>query len=213
MQTSLQAIAEKAKRLKEYRFQNLYGTLDYGRLMEAWEKIKKKVAPGVDGETAAEYGENLEENIRRTVEELKEKRYKARLIRRKNIPKEKGKDRPIGIMVVRDKVVQQAATTVLGAIFEQDFLPCSYGYRSRLGPQQAVRDLTRELRFGRYNYIVEADIKGFFDNIKHEILIKMVEQRVEDQAMIRLIRKWLKAGILEEDGKIINPVTGTTKEG
>jgi RNA-directed DNA polymerase len=213
MQTSLQAIAEKAKRLKKHRFQNLYRMLDYERLMEAWKKIKKKAAPGVDGVTAAEYGKNLEENVRSTVEELKGKRYKARLIRRKYIPKEKGKFRPLGILVVRDKVVQQAAATVLGAIFEQDFPPCSYAYRPKLGPQQAVRDLTRELQFGRYNYIVEADIRGFYDNINHEWLIKMVEQRVDDQAMVRLIWKWLNAGILEEDGKIIDPVTGTIQGG
>jgi RNA-directed DNA polymerase len=213
MQTSLQAIAEKAKRLKEYRFQNLYGMLDIERLKEAWKKIKKKAAPGVDGMTAAEYAKNLEENVRSTVEELKKKRYKARLIRRAYIPKEKGKDRPLGILAVRDKVVQQAAATVLGAIFEQDFLSCSYAYRQEVGPQQAVKELTRELQLGRYNYIVEADIRGFYDNINHELLNKMVEQRVDDQAMIRLIRKWLNAGILEEDGKIIDPVTGTIQGG
>jgi RNA-directed DNA polymerase len=170
MLTSLQAIAEKARKLKGYRFQNLYGILDVEGLMEAWKKIKKKAAPGVDGETAAEYGENLEENIQNTVEELKEKRYKARLIRRTYIPKEKGKLRPLGILVVKDKVVQQAAATILGAIFEQDFLSCSYGYRPNRGPQHAVKDLTRELQFGGYNYIVEADIRGYFDNINHEQL-------------------------------------------
>jgi RNA-directed DNA polymerase len=213
MQTSLQAIAEKARRLKDYRFQNLYGMMDYGMLMEAWKSIKKKAAPGIDGITAAEYAKNLEENLQRTVEELKEKRYKARLIRRAYIPKEKGKLRALGILVIKDKVAQQAAAIVLGAIFEQDFLPCSYAYRPEVGPQQAVRELTRGLQFGRYNYIVEADIRGFFDNINHEALIQMVEQRVDDQAMIRLIRKWLNAGILEEDGKIIDSITGTIQGG
>jgi RNA-directed DNA polymerase len=213
MLTSLQAIAEKARKLKGYRFQNLYGKLNVEGLMEAWKKIKKKAAPGVDGETAAEYSKNLEENIQSTVEELKGKRYKARLIRRKYIPKEKGKLRTLGILVVKDKVVQQAATTVLGAIFEQDFLPCSYGYRPNRGAQQAVKDLTQELQFGGYNYIVEADIRGFFDNISHVQLMEMVERRVDDQAMMRLIWKWLKAGILEEDGKVIDPITGTVQGG
>jgi RNA-directed DNA polymerase len=213
MLTSLQAIAEKARKLKGYRFQNLYGMLDVEGLMEAWKKIKKKAAPGVDGKTAAEYGENLEENIQNTVEELKGKRYKARLIRRTYIPKEKGKLRPLGILVVKDKVVQQAAATILGAIFEQDFLECSYAYRPNRGAQQAVRDLTQELQFGGYKYIVEADIRGYFDNINHEQLMEMVEQRVDDQAMMRLIWKWLKAGILEADGKIIDPITGTIQGG
>jgi RNA-directed DNA polymerase len=213
MQTSLQAIAEKAKRLKSYRFQNLYGMLNEEALREAWKSIKKKAAPGVDGQTAAEYGKDLEENIKNTVEELKGKRYKARLIRRAYIPKGKGKLRPLGILVVKDKVVQQAATTVLDAIFEQDFLPCSYAYRTDRGPQQAAKDLGRELQFGRYNYIVEADIRGFYDNINHEQLMEMIERRVDDQAMMRLIWKWLKAGILEEDGKILDPITGTIQGG
>lgn len=213
MRTSQQAIAQKAKKHKKYRFQNLYGMLDVVGLTEAWAKIKKKAAPGVDKVTAAEFAKDLGKNIQETVAALKEKRYKARLVRRVYIEKEAGKMRPLGILVVADKVVQKGAAEILGAIFEQDFLPSSYGYRPDVGPQQAVRDLTRELQFGRYNYIVEADIRGYFDNINRDWLIKMVEQRVDDRAFIGLIKKWLDAGIMEADGKILHPITGTQQGG
>ena len=213
MQTSLQAIAEKAKKEDKHRFQDLYGMLNVKLLKEAWEKLNKKAAPGIDGITAEDYAKNLESNIQATVEELKEKRYHAKLVRRVNIPKGDGKLRPLGLLVMSDKVVQRAAADILEAIHEQDFLPCSYGYRPNLGPGKAVKDLARELQFGRYNYVVEADIRGFFNNIDHEWLIKMVEQRVDDKAYTRLIRKWLNAGILEEDGKKLDPTTGTQQGG
>nr|OZC15296.1 group II intron-encoded protein LtrA [Sporomusa silvacetica DSM 10669] len=112
-----------------------------------------------------------------------------------------------------DKVVQRAAADILEAIYEQEFLPNSYGYRPNRGPQKAVIDLTQELQYGRYNYIVEADIRSFFDNIDHEWLIKMLEQRIDDQAFTRLIRKWMNAGILEQDGKILHPIAGTQQGG
>ena len=213
MRTSLQAIAQKAKEHKEYRFQNLYGMLDVVGLTEAWANINKKAAPGVDKETAAEFGKNLGKNIQEIVTALKEKRYKAKLVRRTYIPKEPGKKRPLGILVIADKVVQEAAAEILGAIFEQDFLPCSHGYRPIVGPQQAVKNLTRELQFGKYNFIVEADIRGYFENIQHDLLIKMVNQRVDDGAFTGLIKKWLEAGNLEPDGTIIEPITGTPQGG
>lgn len=213
MQTSLQAIAEKAKKHKQYRFQNLYRMLNVAGLTNAWKGIKKQAAPGIDRITALEFAKNLEENIQAVVAELKEKRYKAKLVRRTYIPKGPGKMRPLGIPVVADKIIQRAAADILGTIYEQDFLPNSYGYRPKVGPQEAVRKLTEELQFGKYSYIVEADIKGYFENINHEWLIKMMEQRVDDQAFIGLIKKWLKAGILETDGKIIDPITGTPQGG
>lgn len=213
MQTSLQAIAQKAIQLKQYRFRDLYRMIDERALYEAWREINKQAAPGIDKVTAQEFAKNLDQNIRETVERLKKKSYRAKLVRRKDISKGEGKTRPLGIPVVADKLVQRAAAKILEAVYEQDFLKCSYGYRPNVGPRTAVEDITKELQDGIYNYIVEADIKGFFDNIDHEWLLKMLEQRVDDKAFIGLIRKWLKAGVLNTDGQVIHPVTGTPQGG
>ena len=143
MQTSLRGIAKKAKEFSKYRFRNLYGMLNTNSLTEAWKKLNKKAAPGVDGETADTYDKNLEDNIQATVEDLKEKRYHAKLVKRVHIPKEGGKLRPLGLPSISDKVVQRATADILEAIYEQDFLPSSYGYRPHKGPQLAVKELTK----------------------------------------------------------------------
>lgn len=210
MQTSLRGIARKAKQNSKYRFGNLYGMLDKQAMYLAWLDINKNAATGVDKETAKEFAKNLEANLETLVEELKTKRYKARLVKRVNIPKGEGKVRPLGITALRDKIVQRAVARILEAIYEQDFLECSYGYRPGKKAQKAVSDLAKEL-FKKYCYVVEADIRGFFDAIDHDWLIKMLELRIKDSALIRLIKKWLKAGVLNTDGKIINPETGCSQ--
>jgi len=212
VQTSLEGISQKAKREKKYRVRDLYRQINYGALKIAW-KLNKKAAAGVDEVTAREYEERLEENLNKILETLKGKRYHAKLVRRKYIDKGNGKKRPLGIPALSDKIVQRAAADILEAIYEQDFIEESYGYRPNKSARGAVIDLTKELQFGKYNYIVEADIKGFFDNIDHDWLVKMMEERINDRQFIRLIKKWLKAGILEEDGKVIHPVTGTPQGG
>ena len=213
MQPLLQGIAEKARRLKGYRFRDLYRMLNEEMLLEAWKSINKGASAGVDRVTAEEYGRDLEKHIVEVVDSLKGKRYRAMLVRRVNIPKGDGKTRPLGIPAVSDKLVQMAVAWILMAIYEQDFMGCSYGYRPKIGAKDAVRYLTKELQFGRYNYVVEADIKGYFDSIDHEWLLRMLEQRIDDRAFIGLIRKWLKAGILETDGMVVHPVTGTPQGG
>ncbi len=144
--------------------------------------------------------------------DLKAGRYKAKLVRRRYIPKPGGR-RPLGIPAVGDKVVQTAVALILSAIFEQDFLPCSHGYRRGKGPQRAALELSQRLHRGRFRWVVDADIKGFFDHIDHEWLMRMLEQRIDDRRFLALIRKWLKAGILEEDGQVVYPVTGTPQDG
>jgi RNA-directed DNA polymerase len=162
MQTSLLAIANKAKDRKHYRFLNLYRLIgDETFLLECWRDIRKDAAYGVDRVSAQQYGENLIENIRELIDRLKRKSYRARLVRRHYIPEPDGRMRPLGIPVVEDKLLELAVTRILEAIYEQDFLRCSYGYRPKKGAHDAVDKLTVKLQFGRYNFVVEADIKGF----------------------------------------------------
>ena len=214
VQTSLSGIANKARDNKKYRFRNLYGMLDETLLHDSWGRIKKTAAAGVDGVSAADFRTELDGNIRQLVEDLKGKRYKARFVRRKYIPKGQGKMRPLGIPATRDTLLQMAAARILTAIYEQDFLRLSYGYRPGRGARDAVRQLTVKLQFGKYAQVVDADIKGFFDTIDHDWMVRMLEERVDDKAFIGLIRKWLKAGILEEDGKrMIKPGSGTPQGG
>jgi len=213
MQTSLQGIAQKAKAQKRYRFRNLYGSLNEAYLHDCWKDIKKQAAYGVDRVSAGEYERNLSANIKGLVERLRQKRYHAKLVRRKYIPKEDGKERPLGIPAVEDKLLQIAVAEVLKAIYEQDFFDFSYGYRPQVGVHEASEAMMRRIQFGAFGWMVEADIKGCFDNIDHDWLIKMLEERIDDRAFTRLIRKWLKAGILERDGKVLHPMTGTPQGG
>jgi RNA-directed DNA polymerase len=213
MQTSLQGIAKKAQSQKKYRFRNLYGKLNEGILRDCWRDIRKNAAYGVDRVSAQEYEQNLEENIRHLVERLKGKRYRAKLVRRQYIPKGEGRLRPLGIPATEDKLLQLAVKRILEAIYEQDFLRCSYGYRPKVGALDAVDKLTTKLQFGRCHWVVEADIEGFFNNIDHAWMIRMLQERIDDRSLLGLIRKWLKAGILDTDGKVIHPATGTPQGG
>jgi group II intron reverse transcriptase/maturase len=213
MSTSLERIADKAKRDKKHRFQNLSGMLDRWFLWNQWKTLNKKAAVGVDRITHTEYADNLMANIDALVDRLKRKAYRAKPVRRHYIPKGNGKMRPLGIPSIEDKLVQNAVTRILEAIFEQDFLPSSFGYRPNRSAQMAVEQLRQALDTGRYQYVVEADIKGFFDNLDHDWLVKMLSQRVDDKALIRLIQKWLKVGVLETDGQILHPATGSPQGG
>ena len=168
MQTSLRRIANKARKDKGYRFQNLYRLLDEAFLEQVFYSLNKKAASGVDQVSFREYGANLRENIHRLVEKLKRKKYRAKLVRRKNIPKGKDRTRPLGIPATEDKLLQTAVGLILQAIYEQDFLSCSYGYRPKIGARDAVEKLSARLQFGKHGYVVEADIKSFFDRIEHE---------------------------------------------
>src|SRR5208283_852728 len=176
-------------------------------------RLRKDAAPGVDGVTFEEYERNLDDNLRSLVQRLMNKSYRARLVRRKYIPKGNGKLRPLGIPALEDKLVQLAVGQLLSAIFEADFLPCSYGYRPGRSPHDAVNGLTDTLYRGRFEFVYEADIKGFFDHLRHDWLVRMLEQRINDGAIIRLVRKWLRAGILEEDGRVEHPESGTPQGG
>jgi RNA-directed DNA polymerase len=212
-QTSLRGIAIKAKADGKYRFQDLYRCLNGPFLYTCWKALNKKAASGVDEVTAQAYEENLEANIQALAQRLKANRYRAKLVRRCYIPKENGKERPLGIPALEDKLVQLACAKLLSAIFEADFLDNSYGYRPNRSAKDAVNDLRFNLQFGKFGYIVEADIKGFFDHMDHEWLLRMLKERIDDAAFLNLIRKWLKAGILDTDGMVLHPETGTPQGG
>lgn len=213
VQTHLLGIANKAKQDPNYQFKNLYGMIDEELLMLAWRKLNKKAAAGVDQVKAQEYAKNLEANLVDLVERLKRGGYRAKMVRRKLIPKENGKTRPLGIPVLEDRLLQRAVALILEAIYEPTFLNCSYGYRRGRDAKMAVKTLRDELNFEDYSHVVEVDIKGFFDNLSHEELIKMLGVRIKDDKMMRLIGKWLKAGILDPEGMVIHPQTGTPQGG
>lgn len=210
---TLLELTAKAKRDPKYRFRSLYREIDLRMLHESFRLLKPKAASGVDGVRHAEYEKELDANLRSLLERLASHRYRAQLVRRKRIPKGGGKTRPLGIPALEDKIVQMAARRLLDAIFEADFSDSSMGYRAGRGARDASQRLASQLFGGRCHWVVEADIRGFFDNMDHDWLVRMLEQRVADRHFIRLIRKWLKAGIMEEDGAVVNPTTGTPQGG
>ena len=213
LQTSLREISKKAGRDKKYRFGNLYTMLTKEVLIEAIEMLNPKAAAGVDGITYEEYANDAESHAERLVEKLKNKSYRAKLVRRQYIPKPNGKKRPLGIPAMDDKVLQLAVARILEAIFDPNFYEHSYGYRRGFGAHDALKELKLSIQFMPVRYVVEADIKGFFDNLNHDFLLRLIEQRVADKALINLISKWLKAGVLDTDGRVLHPVSGTPQGG
>lgn len=211
--TFLRAIADKARKDPNHRFGDLHRHLNQPALRQSFSLLRKNAACGVDEVTFKQYEKKLDANLDKLVERLKNKSYHARLVRRVYIPKENGKLRPLGILVLEDKLLQAAATQILLAIYEADFLPCSYAYRAERGALGAVRELTDELHWGKHHFLVEADIKGFFDHVQHDKLLELLGRRIQDGALLGLIRKWLKAGILEIDGRVLHPELGTPQGG
>ena len=213
LQTSLRGIANRAQRDPKARFRDVYRLLDEANLRECFQALRRGAAPGVDRITFADYERDLDANLAALVERLKHKRYRARLVRRKHIPKGGGKTRPLGIPVLEDKLLQMAVAKVLTAIYEEDFLPVSRGYRPGRSARDTSRELAGKLGAGNYTCVVDADIKGFFDHVNHDWMLRMLELRIDDHPFLRLVRKWLKAGILEEDGKVLHPTEGTPQGG
>src|SRR6266568_7183871 len=165
--TSLRGIANKARADTRHRFRDLYRCLDANLLRTCWDDLNKAAASGVDHVTAEDYAANLQANIEALAQRLKAQRYRAKLVRRCYMPKANGKERPIGIPALEDKLVQLACAKLLTAIYEQDFLDISYGYRPKRCAMHAVQDLTFDLQYGRFGYIVEADVKGFLDTASY----------------------------------------------
>jgi RNA-directed DNA polymerase len=210
MSTELERISERAKQDHTLQFTSLAHLLTVERLGEAYRRLRKDASPGVDGLTAQEYEQELVGNLQDLHRRLREGRYRAQPVRRAYIEQD-GKRRPLGIPVLEDKIVQRAVVSILDAIYEQDFLPCSFGYRPGRGAHDALNEVFRAIVVGKVSYVLEVDIKGYFQNIVHEHLMAFLQQRIKDSSLLRLIGKWLHAGILEE-GRLL-PVTKGTSQG
>lgn len=212
--TRLQRIAQLAREDPERSFLSLAHHIDVDLLREAYRRTRKDGAPGVDGQTGADYQENLEENLQSLLDRLKSGRYQAPPVRRAYIPKgsDPSKKRPIGMPTFEDKVLQRAVAMVLEAVYEQDFLDCSYGFRPGRSAHQAIRKLWQGLTEMRGGWVVEADIEGFYDNLDRSQLRDFLDRRVRDGVIRRVLDKWLKAGVLE-GGTLSHPLTGTPQGG
>jgi group II intron reverse transcriptase/maturase len=190
----------------------LHHVYDLETLRTAYLSLKREAAPGVDGETWRHYGEALEENLQDLADRLKRGAYRAKPVRRVYIPKADGRQRPLGVTTLEDKLVQRATVEVLNAIYETDFVGFSYGFRPGRGQHHALDVLYAGLLTKKVNWVLDVDIRGFFDAIDHGWLVKFVEHRIADQRVVRLIQKWLNAGVLEE-GKRIRVGEGTPQGG
>jgi RNA-directed DNA polymerase len=199
LRSALERIRQVAERDKEVRFTTLWHHVyNVERLREAFLSLKRKAAAGVDGQTWQTYRENLEENLEDLSARLKRGAYKAYPVARVYIPKPDGRKRPIGIPALEDKIVQKATVEVLNAVYETDFTGFSYGFRPKRSQHNALDAVTVGIERRKVNWVLDADISGFFDAIDHEWLMRFVEHRIADKRVLRHIKKWLYAGVLEE---------------
>jgi len=212
VQTKLKLITGRAQRDRGCRFTSLAYLLDEGFLAQCFMELKRGKAPGIDGVRWEEYAEKLTENLRGLVSRLKAKQYWPRPVKRVYIPKDDKLVRPLGLPVVEDKVVQMGITRILEAIFEVDFLEVSYSFRRNRSSHDALDRLDKVIMTKPVNYLVEADIKGFFDHVDHKWMMECLRQRISDPSFLRLIGRFLRAGIMEE-GKHIETEEGTPQGG
>jgi RNA-directed DNA polymerase len=211
--TRQQRIAELAKQSPQMGFTSLAYHIDLDWLREAYRRTRKDGAVGVDGQTARDYEKDLENNLQSLLTRAKSGTYRAPPVRRVHIPKGTGNDtRPIGIPTLEDKILQRAVVMVLEAVYEQDFYDCSYGFRPGRSAHQALDALWRQTTRTGGGWIVEVDIRKFFDTLDHAHLRELLQHRVRDGVLLRLIGKWLKAGVLE-DGCLSYPDEGTPQGG
>ncbi len=213
VQRALERVRQAATRDRSLRFTTLlHHVYSQDTLREAYFGLKRDAAPGVDGETWRRYGEELESNLEVLSERLKRGAYRAKPVRRTFIPKPDGRQRPLGVPALEDKIVQRATAEVLNAIYEVDFLGFSYGFRPGRNQHNALDALYTGILTKKVNWVLDADISGFFDAIDRSWLVKFIEHRVADRRVVRLIQKWLNAGVLE-DGKRTRSEKGTVQGG
>jgi group II intron reverse transcriptase/maturase len=201
-------IADRARKHKGEALHSLYPFIDATMLQESYEKLNKRSAKGVDGKTWQQYGLEFPERCEHLLREFRTGRYKAPAIRRVYIPKDKRSRRPLGIPTIEDKVLQESVRRVLEPIYEEEFKPFSYGFRSGRSAHQAIEYMFKEVSFGKMHYIIDADIKNYFGKINHGMLRDFLDKRIKDGVIRKMIDKWLKAGIMES-GNISYPDEGT----
>jgi group II intron reverse transcriptase/maturase len=209
----IERVRQAARRDTKQRFTALlHHVYDVARLRTAYLALKRDAAAGIDGETWQHYGQDWEGNLRDLSARIKRGAFRASPVRRAYIDKTDGRKRPLGIPTLEDKIVQRAVAEVLGAIYEQDFLGFSYGFRPKRSPHHALDALAVGIDTRRVNWVLDADIQGFFDTLNHEWLVRFLEHRVADRRVVRLIQKWLRAGVLEEGVRTRSEV-GTVQGG
>lgn len=211
--TKLERIAQQAREMPQAALTTLAHHIDFDWLREAYRRTRKDGAAGIDRQTADEYAKNLDNNLRSLLERAKSGSYVAPPVRRVHIPQGDGSQtRPIGIPTFEDKVLQRAVAMVLEAVYEQSFLDCSYGFRPGRSAHQALRVVQHQTVRMAGRWVLEIDIRKFFDTLDHRQLREIVRKRVRDGVVLRLIGKWLNAGVME-DGSIEYPDTGTPQGG
>jgi RNA-directed DNA polymerase len=199
VQSALGRIRQAAVKDKQARFTSLmHHIYNLSTLREAYFGLKRDAAPGIDGETWRQYGEQLESNLADLSARLRRGAYRAKAVLRRFITKDDGRQRPLGVTALEDKIAQRATVAVLNPIYETDFLGFSYGYRPGKSPHNALDALYTALLTRKVEWVLDGDISSFFDGLDHDWLVKFIEHRVADQRVVRLIRKWLNAGVLEE---------------
>ena len=208
MCTDIDRIAELAREDPKRQFYSIAHLITVEKLYEAFRSLRKNASAGIDGVTYLEYEINAEENVRQLHRRLVTGKYQVQPLRRVYIPKENGKQRPISIPSLEDKIVQKVAVELMNAIYEQDFLDCSFGFRPGRSQHLALDEVRRVICTRPTGWILELDIQSYFDKIVRGILIEMVEKRVSDGSVLRLIQKWIKVGVIE-DGKLLVSETGT----
>jgi group II intron reverse transcriptase/maturase len=210
--TKLALISERAQKEPKLQFTSLAHLLNEGFLKECYYSLGRDRASGIDGVSWKEYGEHLDENLKDLVARMKAKRYKPLPVRRVYIPKNEHEKRPLGIPALEDKIVQKGISWILEAIYEADFLDCSYGFRTGKDCHQALNAVDKIIMRKHIDYVIEADIKGYFDNVSHDWMMKFLQVRISDSSFLLLIRRFLKAGYLEA-GKVIATEQGTPQGG
>ena len=202
---AMERIRQAACRDKKLRFTTLWHHVyNINHLRRAYFSLKRNAAPGVDGETWQHYGVGLEENLQDLSDRLKRGAYRAKPVKRAYIPKSDGRQRPLGVTTLEDKIVQKATAEVLNAIYETDFLGFSYGFRPGRSPHDALNALYAGIMTRKVSWVLDADIRGYFNAICHQWLEKFIKHRIADKRVIRHIKKWLNAGVLEDGGRIYN---------